>query len=492
MTKLDGLYKIILIFPLLGVLSACSTNQATGRNQFTGLMPASQEAAIGAQEHTKIMAQFGGEVEDKALRDYVTRIGNKIVPFTERQDVNYTFTLLDSPIVNAFALPGGYVYLTRGILTLANNEAEMAAVIAHEIGHITARHSAERYSTSILTSIGASIASVAINIDGASQALGLGSELYLKSYSRSQEHEADDLGIRYLARAGYNPEAMANFLQSLDEYIKLDAAERGRTGNRVPNYLSTHPVTSERIARSRNAAAQYTEGANITNRIDYLKAINGMIVGDSPAQGFVYDNHFVHPELGFKFSLPANYTTENSPETFIAKSKSRTGGAIILSSGKKQASESIDDFLRLRILKGDMSNARDFGTNTVNGIKTASVERSGSVNNMKANIRTVAFEWSPTTVFILTLAMPEMINQAEVKAMQQSAFSFKRMSTADKRKYRPKRISFRVAQTGDTVAQMAQQFPYDDNLNERRFRVIKGMEPYEQLRARQAYKIITQ
>ncbi len=219
---------IFLILPIL-ILSACSTNQATGRNQFTGLMPASQEAQIGTQEHQKILKQFGGAVKDKALRDYVTRVGEKIVPHTERKDVKYTFTLLDSPVVNAFALPGGYVYVTRGILTLANNEADLAGVIAHEIGHVTARHSAERYSTSVLTSIGASILSAAIKVDGASQALGLGANLYLSSYSRSQEHESDDLGIRYLSRAGYDTMGMANFLKSLEASSILEKKEAGKS-----------------------------------------------------------------------------------------------------------------------------------------------------------------------------------------------------------------------------------------------------------------------
>ena len=166
MTNINKFFKLIIIFPLL-TLTACSTNQATGRNQFTGLMPASQEAAIGAQEHEKILAQFGGEIKDQQIKNYVTRVGQKIVPYTERQDVGYTFTVLDSPVVNAFALPGGYVYVTRGILTLANSEADLAAVMAHEIGHVTARHSAERYSTSVLTGLGANIIAAAINVDGA-------------------------------------------------------------------------------------------------------------------------------------------------------------------------------------------------------------------------------------------------------------------------------------------------------------------------------------
>jgi len=493
MTNLRHFYKLIFILPLLMMtLAACSTNQATGRNQFTGLMPASQEAAIGAQEHKKILAQFGGEVKDKALRDYVTRVGGKIVPHTERPDVNYTFTLLDSPIVNAFAVPGGYVYVTRGILTLAKNEAELAAVIAHEIGHITARHSAERYSTSVVTGIGANILSAALNVNGASQALGLGTNLYLKSYSRSQEHEADDLGVRYLSRAGYNPDAMANFLQALENHSALEAAEAGRKQNNIPNYLSTHPVTAERITRSFAKADTFPEGANRTNRIDFLKAINGMEVGDSAAQGFVDNGRFVHPELGFLFTLPANYRTENSAQAFIAQSRNRNGGALVLTSGKKRSDQSIDDYLRQNVLKGDLSTARDFGTNTINSLRTASVERSGRVNNTRANIRTIVYQFGKDRVYQIDLIMPQTAAQSDIKRLQDSAFSFRKMTSADKRKYRPKRMAFRVAKAGDSVAKFASLFPYDDNLNERRFRVLNGLKPNDLLIARQSYKIITQ
>ena len=157
-------------------------------------------------------------VNDPLLYDYLEQLVFELVTHSELKDRRIELVIVDNPTINAFAVPGGYVYVTRGILALANNEAELAAVIAHEIGHITARHSAERYSRSVLTSIGAGIASAAINVNGASQALGLGSTLYLKSYSRTQEHEADDLGIRYLSRAGYDPNAMAHFLQSLEQH----------------------------------------------------------------------------------------------------------------------------------------------------------------------------------------------------------------------------------------------------------------------------------
>jgi predicted Zn-dependent protease len=490
MTKFISFHKALLVLPFL-ILTACSTNQATGRNQFTGLMPASKEASIGAQEHEKILAQFGGAVKDKALRDYVTRVGQKIVPHTERPEVNYTFTLLDSPVVNAFALPGGYVYVTRGILMLANNEAELAAVIAHEIGHVTARHSAERYSTSVLTSVGASILSAAIKVDGASQALGLGANLYLSSYSRSQEHEADDLGIRYLSRAGYDTNAMAGFLKSLEASSALEAKETGNN-SRPPSYLSTHPVTAERVTRSVAKAAEFPQSSKETNRLSYLKTINGMEISNSAAQGFVDNNKFIHPEIGFMFPIPANYKTQNSAKNFVAQSKLQNGGTLILTGGQKDPSQSLEDFLRMAILKGDMSGARDFGTNTINGFKTASVERTGAINNRKSNIRNIVYQWDQNTVYVLTLAMPVGLPAAEMTELQKSAFGFKRMSASDKSKYRPKTLSFRVAKSGDTIQSMSSRFPYNDGLNADRFRVINGMNVDEQVRANQAYKIIVQ
>lgn len=488
MTNITAYFKLLILLPLLA-LAACSTNPATGRSQFTGLLPASQEAAIGAQEHEKILQQFGGEIEDRAIAAYVTRVGQKIVPFTERQDVNYTFTVLDSPVVNAFALPGGYVYVTRGILQLANNEAELAAVIAHEIGHVTARHSAERYSTSVVTGLGASILSAAIDVDGASQALGIGANLYLSSYSRSQEHEADDLGVRYLSRAGYDPNAMATFLQSLEASAALEAKEAGLEVTGGKSYFSTHPVTKERVARSFNAASQYGNSGTITNRLEYLREINGMIIGDSEKQGFVTNGKFVHPELGFIFDVPDGYRTSNQPSAFVAQG---TDAAMVFTVHQKRPDQSISDYVSLNILEGDMSNARDFGTNRINGMQTASVETSGVVNNKRSNVRFVAFERDANTVYQFALAIPVGAPAQTVQELQQSVFSFQKLSAADKRRYKPKTLGLRVAKSGDTVRSMASRFPYDDNLNPQRFRVLNGMIPGENVRPQQVYKVITQ
>jgi predicted Zn-dependent protease len=492
MTKFTHTGKVIFTLSAVLMMSACSTNQATGRNQFTGLMPASQEAAIGASEHHKIVAQYGGVVKDTALQNYVTSVGNKIVPHTERGDVTYTFTLLDSPVVNAFALPGGYVYITRGILALANSEAELAAVMAHEIGHVTARHSAERYSTSVLTQLGTGILSTAIKMDVAYQILGLGQNLYLSSYSRSQEHEADNLGVKYLSRAGYDTAAMARFLGSLEASSVFDAKEAGKDSDATPSYFSTHPVTAERVSQSISETAKYpTEPANI-NRIEYLKAINGMVYGDSAAQGFTADGKFVHPDLGFKFDVPDNFKTQNTPSAFIAQSRTNGGGTMIFESKTKYPTQTPLDYLKQNVLKGDASSARDFGSNVINGMNSASFETTGIVGGNKTNIRVVAIEWDDKTIYQFTLALPSVGNNGDIQSLQNAVFSFQRLSSTDKSKYRPKRLGFRVAKAGDTVESLSANFPYRDGLNADRFRMINGMAPNAQPSANQAYKVISQ
>ncbi len=309
-------YIFTVLFAFQGIVG-CSTNPATGDNQFTALMSPQQEVQVGAQEHDKIMRQYG-VYGDQNLQNYVNSVGQEVVQHTERHDVQYKFFLLDSPMVNAFALPGGYVYITRGLLALANSEAEMASVLAHETGHITARHSAERYSRGVVTSLGAMILSSAVGSAGVSEALGVGSDLYIKSYSRGQENQADSLGIRYLSRSGYAPEAMAGFLENLQADTALQAQIEGRSGSGA-SYFSTHPATLERINKTVNEAQKYSQ-QGIVNRDSYLQKLDGMIYGDSAAQGFVRGNNFYHTDLGFKFSAPPGYRLVNQSQQVVATS----------------------------------------------------------------------------------------------------------------------------------------------------------------------------
>ena len=268
------------------LLGGCSTNPATGRSQFDAFMPASSEAAIGAEQHDRIIAQYGGTYNDPQLQAYVDRIGQSIARNTERSDVRYHFTLLDSPVVNAFALPGGYVYVTRGILAVANDEAELAGVLGHEIGHITARHQASRYSQGVLTTLGATLIGAAVGDPNITRALGVGSNLYMSSYSRDQETEADLLGIRYLNRGGYDTMAVAGF-PPCDGPVHL--APRTASLAKMPHKQATSPATPKPGAawpvQGRKPLAM--KPRPIAGLAPYLAAIKGMTYGDSAEQGFV-------------------------------------------------------------------------------------------------------------------------------------------------------------------------------------------------------------
>ena len=294
----------VLGLAALPLLSACEIAPGTGRTIFTGGMSADQESQLGYQQHQKIVPQFGGAYSDPALTSYVGSIGNLLARTSETPDTKFTFTVLDTPMVNAFALPGGYVYVTRGLLSLADNEAEVAGVLAHEIGHVTARHAAERYGQTM-----------AANVFGVGLGLLLGSDaatdLYagvvavaLRSYSREQEYESDLLGVRYMARAGYDPGAMASFLSRLQAHSRFESELRGEPGKADQfDILQTHPRTADRIARAIQQAGARTVADPMTARDIYLDKIDGMLFGDNPQQGFVRGHEFLHPELRFAFEV---------------------------------------------------------------------------------------------------------------------------------------------------------------------------------------------
>ncbi|MEH6755150.1 MAG: M48 family metalloprotease [Alphaproteobacteria bacterium] len=277
---------VLSAFALL--LTACSVNPATGERDFTAFMSPEKEVEVGREQHPKIIEQFGGVYDDPKVTAYVNRVGQSLARVSELPDLQFTFTVLNDDIVNAFALPGGFVYISRGLLGLANTEAELAGVLGHEIGHVTGRHSAQRYSTSVLAqglSVGAGIlGSVFLGTSEIGQAVGQGSSVYLQSFSREHEFEADTLGVRYLARAGYSTDAMASFLASLQAYSALEAKVSGLPdpASRY-NIMSTHPRTQDRVvAATRAANIQQVPNPQIGNR-DYLNAINGIVFGDSPA-----------------------------------------------------------------------------------------------------------------------------------------------------------------------------------------------------------------
>ena len=466
-----------LIIPAM-MLAACSTNPATGEQQFTALMSPEQEVTVGASEHEKIVKQFG-LYKNASMQTYVDEVGQRVVKDTERPDVKYKFYVLDSPIVNAFALPGGYIYLSRGLIALANSEAEMAAVLAHEAGHITGRHSAERYSRGVVTTLGAGVLSAVLGSQGASQALGVGANLYLSSYSRGQETEADNLGLRYMTRGGYDADAMADFLYSLQRQSDVDARLAGRKGAGF-NYFSTHPATGDRVANTR-ARAQSYQGKGVVNRDRHLKMIDGMIYGDSAAQGFARENTFYHPQIGFAFNVPDGFNINNQPTQVTATSQS--GAVMIFDMAGNKQGISPANYIRAWVKDKEL---RGLETTRVNGMPAATAYFAGTVNGRATTIRLMAIKFGDRFARF-QIAIPKNASGNLEAALKKSAFSFRNMSASEKKNIRPYTLDTFTAKSGDTVASIARRQPFT-KLQEERFRVLNGLAPNENLKAGRIYK----
>lgn len=475
-----------LILITITFLSGCTTNPATGQKQFTALMSPSQENQIGAQEHEKVIKQFG-LYKDQALQAYVNQVGQKVVANTERKDVQYKFFVVDSPIVNAFALPGGYIYLSRGLLALANNEAEMAGVLAHEAGHITGRHSAERYSRGVVTTLGASILSVAIGSDGASQALGVGTDLYLKSYSRGQESQSDSLGIRYLSRAGYHPYGMTGFLKSLNADTMLESKIDGNGGDPAASYFSTHPATAQRVSSTAQESGGYPQ-QGIINRDGYLNKIRGMIYGDSPDQGFAKGSSFYHPNMGFTFSVPQGFKIINQPAQVVALSP-KQDALVIFDMAKNSQGASPALYMRDGWMKDN--EVRNIESITINGMRAAAGSIEGRINGQAMNIQLVAIQWSPQDFMRFQIAIPTNVSGGMLDELKKTTYSFRRLSASEKQSLKPYKLELVRAGAGDSVGSLASRMAVKDYAQDR-FRVLNGLDPNENVQAGTLYKVIVE
>ncbi len=471
----------------LMLLNACSTNPATGDNQFTLFMPASQEKEIGASEHKNILKTFGGTIGNKTVENYVTGIGQKMVRKTERNDVTYSFYVLDSDVVNAFALPGGYVYVTRGLLALANSEAELAAVIGHEIGHVTARHSAERYSQGVLASLGTGILGASLKNQELQNLAGVGANLYLSGYSRSQEHEADELGLRYLHNNGYDLGAMADFLSSLNAYTQFEKQKAGVKENQMMQYFATHPQTADRVSTVLSQAQGYSRNQSVSGRDTYLSMIDGLTFGESEKQGFIRGRNFYHKPLNFTFSVPKGFTMQNQPTRVVASSK--TGGIIVFDSSNVKQNIDPATYVSSVWMKGEKLQSVE--TININGKKAATTSFTGTINGQRSQIRLVAIKWDNNRFYRYILGIPTNASADLIDEFKRTTYSLRPLTLDEMNTIKPYRIDIVTAQTGDSVKSLSKRQVLDE-YSEEIFRIYNGLSPAENVRSGNKYKIITQ
>lgn len=468
-------------------LGACSTNPATGEQSFTAFMSPQDEVRIGSEQHPKILEQFGGALDDPEIGGYVATLGARLAAVSDRPDINFTFTVLNSPIVNAFALPGGYVYISRGLMALANNEAELAGVIGHEIGHVTARHSAERYSRSVLVGLGAGILGAVTGQRAIADLANVGAGLYIQSYSRSNEFEADSLGLRYMTRIGYDPRAVADFLSSLGATTRLEAKLRGSDSDPDAfNLLATHPRTLDRVREAQEATGTLQPGR--MERDTYLRKIDGLLYGDDPQQGFIRDRLFVHPVLGFEFTVPPGFILMNSSNQVVARNR---GGTTISFSGAVDATgRSMAQYLggsewtsKLRL-----ANLESF---TVNGMDAATAATALQTQKGVVSIRLVAIRASDRQIYRFVFAGAPNALTALSTDLQRTTYSFKLLSESEAAAYKPHRLRIVQVRPGDTVDSLATRMPAGPE-QRARFLVLNGLEGNEAVTPGQLIKIVTE
>ena len=312
--RLPKLVISSLAVSALCLTTGCATNPATGRSQLS-LYNEAQEIQIGQSSDPEIVQQYG-LYDDPELAAYVERVGQDLAAKSERPDLPWTFRVLDDPVINAFALPGGYIYVTRGILGHMGSEAELAAVLGHEIGHVTARHGVNRLSKAQLAGVGLGIGSIlapelARSVGGLAQQ---GMQLLFLKYSRDDERQADSLGFRYVDRTGYTPEAF------VDMFSMLSASSRGSSGSRLPGYLLTHPEPEQRLqaAHARLAEMAPEMLQRPWKRDPFMNRLDGLPYGANPDEGFFIENAFVHPGLGLRIELPDGWTGHNQKHAVVA------------------------------------------------------------------------------------------------------------------------------------------------------------------------------
>lgn len=438
-------------------LAGCAVGTPPPASAQVAGLTASDKAA-GKQAHAGIVQEFGGRIEGP-LATYVERVGRRVAAAAspDSRPEDWTITVLNSPVPNAMATPGGYLYITRGLLAMINSEAELASVLGHEAGHVTARHSDKRNSRATIAGIGSILAGVFLGDTGGQIASTLGSG-YVATYSRGQEHESDQLGLRYAQAAGYDPRAAASMLAALDRVSEVEGRQSMERGG-LQSIFASHPVTRERIDRVARLAEQMPQGG-VKNSDAYLAAINGMAFGDSADQGIVSGTSFRHGALGFGFDAPRGFQLQNSPR---AVTGTGPNGAKFQFQGvsvrQEDSLESVVNAAWSSLLQGGLprTNMQERRINQLDSVQSSARANSG---RSQVDLGVAAYRFTPDTVYVITTVAPA--GQGEM--FQPLLGSLRKLTAAEaKSASRGKRIDVVTVRAGDTPARLAARMspPYN-------------------------------
>ena len=436
-------------FFLAPVVAACATNPVTGKSELS-LVSEQQEIQMG-QQGAQQVAQEVGLVKDQALQNYLQTVGSGIASKSERPNLPWTFRAVDDPSPNAFALPGGYVFVTRGLLDLMNNEAELASVLGHEIGHVTARHSVHQMSEQQLAQlalgVGAILSPTVAQLGGAaSQGLGL---LFLK-YSRDDERQADDLGFRYALNQGYDVRYMDDVFRSLQ---RLGEASKESP---LPSWLATHPGEAERIQTidSKLAQLQPAQLANTkVNAREYLQRVNGLVYGADPRNGFFQGNTFYHPDLRFQISLPSGWQGQNLSQAVIAVSPQQDGIIQLTLAQGNSPEAAARAFLSQQGIQAGQASQQ-----TVNGVPAVASTFQAQTEQGVIQGLAAFFTYNGATYQVIGYAPAQRFGAYE-SAFRQSLGSFAPVTDSRVLNVQPKKLNVVSLPQQMTLAEFAQRNP---------------------------------
>lgn len=436
-------------------------------------------ASLARQQHPRILATYGGEYSDPKLERMVAKVVGKLTYDPDKPGPAYRITILDSPNVNAFALPGGYLYVTRGLLALADDSAELAAVLAHEMGHVTANHGLERQKKEAEEQLASQVVNDILGKSAMARAALVRGKLRMAQFSRNQELEADIIGIKAIGEAGYDPYAAARFLQSMAAYQDFHSV--GGAHDPSLDFLASHPNAPQRIELAKRHAAQFgPPGTGERDRDEYLAGIDGMMFGDTPEEGYVRGHDFLHPRLGVAFSVPDGFVIDN---TAAAVTASGPGDVAVRFDGVSVSrGKALTDYLT---------------SGWVSGLERATVHATVINGNEAANAHATADGWqfdvtvirAGNQVYRLLTAAPLSSDRLDSVARYVTG-SFHILSDAEKAGLRPLRIRIRTVRPGQTMANFASQMVGVDRKLEL-FQLLNALGPGATLRPGEKVKIVT-
>lgn len=469
----------ILIFAFL-IIDGCATNPVTGKKDFM-LLSKGQEVAMGREADPDI-TQFFGLYDDPQLQRFIDQKGEAMAKISHRNELNYEFKIVDSPVINAFAVPGGYVYFTRGIMAHFNNEAEFAGVLGHEIGHIAARHSAKQYSKAMAAQVGLAVGSIASEtfreFAGIAQT-GVGL-LFLK-FGRDAERESDKLGVEYSTKIGYDAHEMAGFFNTLQRKQE----QSGQSA--IPDFLSTHPHPQDRFTTVNKLATQWQNKLNLTNpqenRESYLRMIDGLVYGEDPRQGYVENNVFYHPVMKFQYPVPRGWTVQNTPQQVQMAPSNGEAMMMLTLSGEKSL-----DAAAQAVLKNYQLNLVESNRITVNGFSAIAMVADQQQQNQTIRTLTYVIQGDGRIYNFIGVTLQSKFSNYQ-SIFQGTMGDFSRLTDASKINVQPERIKIKtVSSAGTLESALRQNGVSNDKLQE--LAILNGMELNDRVSQGMLIKVI--